>query len=316
MNLQLLLNGAQQQGYQAQNQPFTRSEKAADFMSSALPTALLTGAQAFSAAEAGAAVSSTTLASTAGTLGSAASAAGIAGGILGGMQIAMNWGKSSPSAGASSGLAFGACVGTMICPGFGTAIGAGIGAIAGGLVGCITSGKHKDQKVRDSVRSSLMDMGILSSGYHLQLPDGSLYDMGKDGGPREEFGGRRPYEVDFSNPLAQYAVGWMSPIIAMLSPGNSKVATDFIGYFANAALSNAKDLNDVRQNINSFLAKFGLSNDTLAQGIVQLAKGGYVDQRTAQVWLGGIQQRTTTSFKGDFEMTLTTPQTSQAITNE
>ena len=316
MNLQLLLSGTQQQKYPAQNQAFTRREKAADFMSSALPTAILTGAQGLSAAGAGASVSSSTLSTTAGTLGSAASFAGIAGGILGAMQIGMNWGKSSPTAGASSGLAVGATVGTMICPGLGTAIGAGIGAIAGGLFGCITAGKHKDQKVRDSVRSSLVDIGILNSDYQLQLADGSLYDMGKDGGPRAEFGGRRPYEVDFSNPLAHYAVGWMNPIIALLAPGNTKIATDFTGYFANAAMSNAKDLNDVRRNIDSFLGRFGLSNEKLAQGIIELAKGGYIDQGTAQGWIGGIQQRMNPSFVGDIGTTRPTRAATQDVTNE
>jgi len=140
--------------------------------------------------------------------------------------------------------------------------------------------------------------------------------MGKDGGPREEFGGRRPFEVDFSNPLAQYAVGWMNPLIALLAPGNTKVATDFTGYFANAALSNAKDLNDVRRNVDFLLAKFGLNNDKLAQGVVELAKGGYVDEATARVWIGGIQQRANPQFRGDFEMTLkntpnSEPQTAQ-----
>ena len=316
MNLQLLLSGAQQQNYPLHNQPLSRSEKTADFVSSALPTAILIGARGLSAAGAGARVSSTTLSSTAGTLGPAASVASIAGGILGAIQIGMNWGKSSPAAGASSGVAVGATVGTMFGPGLGTAIGAGIGALAGGLIGCITAGKHKDQKVRDSVRSSLVDMGILNSDHQLQLADGSLYDMGKAGGPRAEFGGRRPFEVDFLNPLAHYAVGWMNPIVALLAPGNSKIATDFTGYFANAALSNAKDLTDVQRNINSFLGRFGLSNDSLAQGITQLAQGGYIDQGTAQAWIEGIHQRMSPSFRGDFEMTQPKPETNQAGTKE
>ena len=312
MNLQLLLSGTQQQSYQPHNQPTTRSEKTADFVSSALPAALVTGAQGFSTAQVGASVSSSTLSSTAGTLGSASSFAGIAGGVLGAIQLGMNWGKSSPSAGASSGMAVGATVGTMICPGLGTAIGAGIGAIAGGLIGSITAGKHKDQKVRDSVRSSLVEMGILNSDYQLQLADGSLYDMGKDGGPRSECAGLRPFEVDFSNPLAQYAVGWMDPIVKLLAPGNAKIATDFTGYFANAAMSNAKDLNDVRRNIDAILGKFGLTNDALAQGIVELAKGGYINQGTAQAWIGGIQQRTNPSFMGD----RATPEKAARVTAE
>lgn len=294
----------QQHPYQPPSQPATRGEKTSDFVSTALPTAIITGAQAYSltgGATAGASASSSSaLSATAGTAGSAVS---IAGGIIGAIQIAMNWGKSSPSAGATSGMAVGASIGTVICPGLGTAIGAGIGALAGGLIGCITAGKHKDQKVRDAVRDNLVRAGILNSEYQLQLPDGSLYEMGKDGGPRDEFGGRRPYEVDFSNPLAQYAVGWMSPIIALATQGDKKICTDFTGYFANAVLSNAKNLSDVRRNVDFFMAKFGLSNDKLAQGIVQLAQAGGVDEATARVWIGGISQRANPRFQGDFEMT-------------
>lgn len=296
---------SQQAAYQPSSQPISRLEKTSDFVSSAVPTAIISGAQALSysagiAAGARTVTSAAGLSTAAGTLSSTAS---IAGGIMGALQIAMSWGKSSPTAGATSGIAVGASVGTLICPGLGTAIGAGIGAIAGGLIGCITAGKHRDQKVRDTVRDNLAGAGILTSEYQLQLPDGSLYDMGKDGGPRDEFGGRRAFEVDFSNPLAQYAVGWMNPIIALLAPGNQKIATDFTGYFANAALSNAKNIDDVRKNIDFFLAKFGMTNDKLAQGIVQLAQSGYVDEGTAKVWIGGIQQRSNENFRGDFEMT-------------
>jgi hypothetical protein len=126
--------------------------------------------------------------------------------------------------------------------------------------------------------------------------------MGRDGGPREEFGGRRPFEVDLSNPLAQYAIGWMDPIIALLAPGNDKVRNDFVGYFANAILSNSRDLNDVRRNVEFFLGKFGLSDQTLANAVVQMGSAGAIDQVTAQAWIGGIQQRGDRTFSGDFEL--------------
>lgn len=304
MNLNLTPQPQQSQ-YQSPTLPMTREQKASDFTSSALPTALFAGSQALNfSASAGATTSASTLSATAGTLGSTAS---IAGGVIGALQIAMNWGKSSPTAGASSGMAVGATIGTMICPGVGTAIGAGIGAIAGGLIGCITAGKHKDQKVRDAVREHLVNAGVLDSDYQIQLADGTRYDMGKDGGPRAEFGGRRAFEVDFSQPLAHYAVGWMDPIIALFAAGNPKVASDFTGYFANAALTNAKDLNDVRRNIEVFMTKFGLTNEKLAQGIIQLAQSGYIDEGTARGWIAGIQQRANPRFNGGPELTRKEP---------
>ncbi len=303
MNIQTLI-AAQQSSYSNVHQPMTRHDKTSNLMGSVLPMGILTGLQALNSptalgARTGTTIASSTLPAAAGAVGSAAS---FAGGVLGALDLAMNWGKSSPVAAASSGMALGASVGTILFPGVGTAVGIGVGALVGGLIGCITTGKHKDQQVRDSVRDMLVQAGILNSDYQLQLPDGSLYDMGKDGGPREEFGGRRPFEVDLSNSLAQYAIGWMDPIIALLAPGNDKVRNDFVGYFANAILRDAKDLNDVRTNVDFFLGKFGLSDETLANAIVQMGNAGAIDQNTAQAWLGGIQQRGDTTFSGDFEL--------------
>lgn len=310
------LGVARQQSFESQFQPLTRQDKASDFISSALTPTILMGAEALNSLASSGKVATSGAQALSSTAGTVSSSANIASGILGGLQLAMNWGKSSPAAGASSGIALGASIGTMCLPGIGTVVGAGIGALVGGAIGCITAGKHKDQKVRDSVREALANMGVLNSEYQLQLANGSLYDMGKDGGARSELGGRRPYEVDFSNPLAQYAVGWMNPIIALLAPGNKKIATDFTGYFANAALSNAKDLNDVRQNIGSFLRKFGISNDALAKGIVQMAQSGLVDQHTARVWIGGIQQRMNPNFKGDFELSQKSTVANDRVNNE
>jgi hypothetical protein len=304
MNLSTLIN-TQQGAPGPINQPMSREEKTSHFLGAALPTALLGGLEALNGASKGSARQTISpplgmFPTAAGRIGTAAN---VTGGIFGALDLAMNWGCSSPAAGASSGMALGASVGTLIAPGIGTAIGAGVGALFGGLFGCITTGKHKDQQARDSVRDVLVQGGILNSTYQLQLPDGSLYDIGKDGGPREEFGGRRPYEVDLSNPLSQYAIGWMDPILALLAPGDTKVRNDFVGYFANAILSNAKDLTDVRRNVDFFLRTFGLSNESLAKGIAQLASVGAIDGSTAQVWMGGIQQRMDKTFEGEFEMT-------------
>lgn len=273
-------------------QPFTRQEKTADFMSSALPAALTVGTQGLLAsggsASAAAVSSGTSLATAA---GSAASATSIAGGIYGLVQLGMNWGKSTPAAGASSGMAVGAAVGTYIFPGVGTAVGAAIGAIAGGLIGAITAGKHKDQKVRDSVRDMLQQAGVLNGDYQVRLADGSSYDIGKDGGPRDEFGGRRPYEIDYNNPMTAQTIAWVDPLVALFSQGNSKVHTDFVGYFTNAALSNAKDLNDVRNNVNALVSQFGISNEQLANAIASMAQSGRLDRKTAEDWITGIAQR-------------------------
>jgi hypothetical protein len=310
MNIPTLMN-AQQGAYAPFNQPMTRGDKASHFVESALPVALLTGLQALHAPAGTTPIPTGTFPTAAGRLGTTAN---VAGGIIGIMDLAMNWGRSSPAAGASSGMAIGASLGTLFAPGVGTAIGIGVGALVGGLFGCITTGKQRDQKVRDSVRELLVQGGILNSDYQLQLADGSLYDMGKDGGPRAEFGGRRPYEIDYSNPLAQYAIAWMDPIIALVSRGNTKIQTDFVGYFTNAILSNAKDLSDVRANVDLFLSKFGVTNDQLANAVGQMANAGMIDKTTAQGWIGAIQQRMDRSFMGGIEAT--DAQTSEMMSEE
>lgn len=309
-------------------QPFaardmTRKEKAASILNEILPMALSLGfdlggtagkAGASGGAKSGGAtggsatdgaactVGAAGAAGTMGTIagvGSMASWAGIAGGIMGALDIAMNWGRSTPARGAASGSAVGALVGTMIAPGIGTAIGAAVGAFGGGLLGSIKTGKHADQKVRDQVRAVLMEKGVIDSKYTIGLADGSRFDIGYDGGPKKHLGGRRPYETDMSNPFTKYAISWLNPVVAFLSQGNQKVQTDFVGYFANAAISNAKSLDDVKANVNAIMKQFGLDDEKLVQGIVQAAEGGMIDPELAKAWLNGVRERTTPEFQGE-----------------
>jgi hypothetical protein len=234
-------------------------------------------------------------------LGTMASWASVAGGVMGAVDIAMNWGRSTPARGAASGAAVGAMVGTFVCPGVGTAIGAAIGAIGGGLLGSIKTGKHKDQKVRDQMREFLMQKGVIDSNYSIGLADGSRFNIGYDGGPKKELNGRRPFETDMNNPLTKYAISWLNPVVAFMSQGNEKVHTDFVGYFANAAVNNAKSLDDVKANVNTIMKQFGIDNDRLVKGIVQAAEGGQIDANIAKAWLNGVRERTNPKFRGDIK---------------
>jgi hypothetical protein len=203
-------------------------------------------------------------------------------------------------------------IGTMITPGIGTAIGAAIGTIAGGLLGSIKTGKHKDQKVRDQVRDLLIEKGVIDSKYTIGLADGSRFNIGYDGGPKKELGGRRPYEVDTANPFAKYAISWLNPVVAFLSQGNEKVQTDFVGYLANAAMSNARSLDDVKANVGAIIKQFGLDDDKLVQGIAQAAEGGAIETEIAKAWLNGVRERTTPDFQGDTDGTATRAQTTRS----
>jgi hypothetical protein len=213
------------------------------------------------------------------------------------MDLAMNWGKSTPARGAASGAAVGAAIGTCIFPGVGTAVGAALGMIGGGLIGAINTGKHKDQVVRDQVRDMLVQANVLDANFGLTLADGTIYDMGRDGGKKSDLGGFRPFEVDLSRPMVNEAIGWVDPLADLLFPGMPKVKTDFAGYFANAVLSNAKDLNDVRANVAALMQRLGLNNDQLAQAIIQRTQMGQMPVHLAQAYLNGINQRLDLSFQ-------------------
>jgi len=312
----------------------SRKEKTNSFLTEVLPMALSLGFSGLEGASgkgeskgkakingAGGSGKAAGAAGTAGAIGmtgelaglsSMTSWAGIAGGIMGAVDIAMNWGKSTPARGAASGAAVGAAIGTAIAPGIGTAIGAAIGALGGGLLGSIKTGKHKDQKLRDQVREVLLEKGVIDSNYTIGLADGSRFNIGYDGGPKKELNGRRPYETDMSNPLTKYAISWLNPVVAFLSQGNQKVQTDFTGYLANAAVSNAKSLDDVKANVTAIMKQFGLDDDKLVQGIVQAAEGGAIESEVAKAWLNGVRERTSPEFQGDTDTSTKAPQSPRA----
>jgi paraquat-inducible protein B len=102
-----------------------------------------------------------------------------------------------------------------------------------------------------------------------------------------------------NNPMAKYAISWMNPVIALLSQGNEKIHNDFVGYFANAALSNAKSIDDVKANVNAFIKQFRLDDNKVAQGTIEAAKAGLIDEGTAMAWLNGIEERTNPKVKLD-----------------
>ncbi|MFO0416008.1 MAG: hypothetical protein ACK5Y6_01850, partial [Pseudomonadota bacterium] len=103
--------------------------------------------------------------------------------------------------------------------------------------------------------------------------------------------GIRPYEIDNANPMAALAVNWLSPLVALFSKGDAKVQSDFVGYLTNAALSNAKSPEQLLANVTVIMKQFGVNDQALAQGVVEAAKAGLIDEPTAREWIGGIEQR-------------------------
>ncbi len=210
------------------------------------------------------------------------------------LDIIDNWGKNSLEGGLTKGVSSGAYLGTMIYPGIGTAIGAAIGGLIGGLssTGLFGSGKHKDQKVRDGIRDNLKEINFIDKDYKLKLADGSLYDIGLDGGHKyTNMDGtkRHAYDVDFSNPLASEIIGLAQPLAAILTNDNSKKKDDLCGYLVNAALSNANTLEEAVKNIEAFYIQAGLDSEQAVEAIGILTGDGTISESDGLAYAFGIK---------------------------
>lgn len=196
----------------------------------------------------------------------------------------------TPLTGAMTGAATGAAIGSLI-PGVGTGIGALVGGAVGLFSGMFKSGKPADQKERDQFRKVLIQNGVIDSKWTIGLADGSRYDIGVDGGPKAEYGGLRPYQVDFDRPNAGLVVGMLNPLLAVATRGNRKLQTSFTGYFTNAALSNAgNDLERARLNVLAVYAQFKAEPTMVYEGLVSLLKTGTITQEEFNAYANGVQE--------------------------
>ncbi len=225
----------------------------------------------------------------------------IADAATGVFSMIKNWGKVSPLTGAMTGAATGAAIGSLI-----PAVGTGIGSIVGGAIGLFSglfkSGKPADQKERDQFRDVLIQNGVIDSQWTIGLADGTRYDIGVDGGPKAEYGGLRPYEVDFNRTNSGAVVGMLDPLLAVATGGNRKLQTSFTGYFTNAALSNAgDDLEKARLNVLAVYSQFKADPAMVYEGLVSLLKGGKISQEEFNAYAAGVQE-----FFGHFEDQLST----------
>lgn len=201
-----------------------------------------------------------------------AGAMNVLGALYGAYDLIKNFGTLSTAHGALSGLAAGAGIGSLILPGAGTAVGGLIGAAIGGILSLFkNSGKDKDQKARDLMRKALQQNGIIDDKFTIGLADGSRYDIGIDGGPKPEFGGRRAFEVDMNNPLMVKIATFLAPLTQVACGGNQKLAADLSGYLANAALSNAGgDEAKARENVQAIYGEFKIKPEDILHGLSQL----------------------------------------------
>lgn len=169
--------------------------------------------------------------------------------------------------------------------------------LAGAAGAMFGSGKDKDQHRRDVVRSQLVEGGFLNPDFSLDLPDGSKFDVGKDGNARLDNLGTDPltgqtwrhyYDVDWSNPEIGGIVAAINPLAAFLSKGDKKLTSDYAGYLTNAAMSSGNPID----NIMHFIEKTGLDHDKLYGGIHLLSKsqGGNLDDNLADAYKNALDQ--------------------------
>lgn len=227
--------------------------------------------------------------------------AGAALGAYGLYNLSQNWGAGNRSAvgaarGIAQGVASGAAIGN-VAPGVGSVI----GGVAGGLYGLagsyIRAGKHEDQKGRDAMRSMLKGRGVLDDSHNLRL-NGNTFNIGVDGGPRPELGGRRAYELDPSGyadkdgkpTLQGLAAAYADPLTNLLSGGDSKLRTDFSGYYANAALKGAKDQAGLRTTMLDLYRQHGVDKGTALNAINEQVRSGKLDNQTAAAYQNSLNQ--------------------------
>jgi hypothetical protein len=129
----------------------------------------------------------------------------------------------------------------------------------------MTTGKSDAQLLRDDFRGLLKQTGVADDNYNVTLADGSQFNIGLDGKTKYQNVGenidgkksRNAWDVDFSNPLAKFAVDKINPMIANIYKGtDGKLNPEqYTGMLVNAVTSNAKSEEDILANINAMLGK-------------------------------------------------------------
>lgn len=154
------------------------------------------------------------------------------------------------------------------------------------------SSKGGQQVKRDAVRKMLQKNKFLDEGFDMTLADGSKYDLGRDGGAKDEFG-RGILELDFSNAKSgdaqSVAIGNVNPLAAIITGGNKELATDFTTYFTKGTMSNAgNDPAKIRENAIKQYSNAGLDKDKAIAAILDLEKQGKVTTDEAIAYKNGI----------------------------
>jgi hypothetical protein len=172
--------------------------------------------------------------------------------------------------------------------------GAAVGAILGASGRIVKTGKHKDQVARDSVRDRLQQSGFLDGNWAVTTAKGNKFNLGADGGASllnmDGKGSRPYYNTDGSNPLSSQVIPMLDPLGEIIAGGNSKLRSDFTAYLTNAALSDAKTIDEAKANVQNFYSQLGITREDMNAFISDAEAKGLIDKDRANVYRANVSQ--------------------------
>lgn len=165
------------------------------------------------------------------------------------------------------------------------------------------SGKSEQQKFRDALRGFGAENsffqegndtnGLAEGSQHIELADGSFYNIGLDGGhklPNQDGSVRNSFDVDFSNEVSGDVVGFTNPLSALLFR-NREAGDAFVGHLTNAVQStDPNSLEAARQNAQAIATNAGFSREGGLIVLAALRESEQLSDEEFRAFVGGWNQ--------------------------
>lgn len=181
----------------------------------------------------------------------------------------------------------------------------GFKALAGAFK-VIGGGKNEDQVARDLFRNQFESFGLAfkpdgSKSHHIELADGTLYDIGRDG--RASFTGvdgsqvKYGYESDWSNPLTPEAAGLILPFFQIATGGSlgptgaeGQKGSNVVAQFINGVVSNAgSDRQIMLANIRKLYSSAGITYEQASKGLEALKQAEKISPQDLLAFQNGLR---------------------------
>jgi hypothetical protein len=154
----------------------------------------------------------------------------------------------------------------------------------------VGSSKSGAQVLRDKVRSSMQEEGVLDKNYQGTLADGSAYDFGKDGSTVKW---KELNKIAEQNQRAWNASVPLTDTLAFTYGLTGQQMSDVSGWLSKAAVSNAKDDPEVaKANVRHFAQQRGLTFDGVKQILDQAKADGRISDGDYSYYLNNARDLT------------------------